>query len=244
MDFPLDGLMDEPACYRWLLRLLHPDGLACPRCGARAGLTVHRRHRDPAIDYRCKGCRRVFNALTATPLHKTHRRPSRIVLILRGAAQGVSTARLARELGCSRPHLLELRHAMQARALAAADGSPLPDEVVEADEVFQNSGEKRAAARRPGRPAAAACQQGAGAGARDLGQRPAAAAGGGGAHDRPAPSAAGAADVGVGPGRLRRRADAAGGAGDDRRVGRVPGPGGGGAAAQHGVSREGRVCAR
>ena len=33
MDFPLDGLMDEQACYDRLVALLHPDGLACPRCG-------------------------------------------------------------------------------------------------------------------------------------------------------------------------------------------------------------------
>jgi transposase-like protein len=103
---------DEPACYAMLVRLLHPDGLACPRCGTRSGLTVHRRHRDPVVDYRCKACRRVFNAFTGTALHKTHRRPSQIMSIFSGVAQGVSTARLARELGCSRPHLLELRHRM------------------------------------------------------------------------------------------------------------------------------------
>ena len=34
MDFPLTGLMDEGACYARLVEALHPDGLACPRCGA------------------------------------------------------------------------------------------------------------------------------------------------------------------------------------------------------------------
>ena len=37
MDFPIAELMDEDACYQKLLNWLHPDGLACPRCGARDG---------------------------------------------------------------------------------------------------------------------------------------------------------------------------------------------------------------
>src|SRR4051812_3314472 len=53
MDFPLIGLMDERACYEKLLVLLRPDGLACPRCGAGDRLGVHRRHRDPVLDYQC-----------------------------------------------------------------------------------------------------------------------------------------------------------------------------------------------
>src|SRR4051812_35625354 len=110
MDFPIADLMDEDACYAKLVDWLHPDGLACPRCGARDGLTVHRRHRAPVLDYRCRSCRRVFNALTGTLLHGARRRPSELVLIIRGIAQGVTTARLARELGCSRPDLLALRH--------------------------------------------------------------------------------------------------------------------------------------
>ena len=33
MDFPITELMDEDACYQKLMNWLHPDGLACPRCG-------------------------------------------------------------------------------------------------------------------------------------------------------------------------------------------------------------------
>jgi len=230
MDFPLIDLLDDHACYAALLSWLHPDGLAGPRCRRTDALRVHRRTRDPVLDYRCTACGRVFNAFTATALHGTHRRPAQVVAILRGVAQGTPTARLARELGCSRPHLLALRHKMPAHALAAADRAPpRPDGVVEADEVFPNAGEKRPAAPRPGRPAAAPRQPGAGA--RHLGQRPAAAAGGRGPRVGAAAPAAGAPDVGVGPGRVRRGADAGRGAGDDRRVDRVPGPRGGGSPA-------------
>ena len=38
------------------------------------------------------------------------------MLILRGFAQGVPTAQLARELGCDRKHLLELRRRLQDNA--------------------------------------------------------------------------------------------------------------------------------
>jgi len=168
MDFPLIEFLDQDACYRKLIDLLHPGGLACPRCAARDGLTIHRHRKgSPVIDHRCKRCKRVFNLFTDTAWQGTPRTPAAILAILRGVAAGTSTAQLARELGCSRPRLLELRHTLQARALAAADRSPLADAEVEAGEVYQNVGEKRGPAHRPGRPAAAARQQGAGA--RDLG---------------------------------------------------------------------------
>ena len=180
MDFPLTDLIDERACYDKLVTLLHPGGLACPRCGQRDRLGVHRRHRDPLIDYQCGGCRRVFNAFTGTPLQGIRRSPAQLLLILRGVAQSAPTARLARELGCDRKHLLELRHRLQAEALLWLDRNPLGDPVVEADECYVNAGEKRHPARRPGRPTPAAGQPPPGA--RHLRQR--SATGGRGSRTR------------------------------------------------------------
>ena len=117
MDFPIIDLMDQEGCRKKLFDLLHPDGFACPSCGARDGLNIHRRRPDsPVVDFRCRGCRRVFNMFTATSWQGTHLSPAQILLILRGIAQGVPTAKLAREVGISRQHLLRLRHAIQARA--------------------------------------------------------------------------------------------------------------------------------
>jgi transposase-like protein len=171
MDFPIADLMDEDACYAKLLGWLHPDGLSCPRCGARDGLHIHHRHRAPILDYRCKACRRVFNAYTGTALQGTQRRPVELVLIIRGFAQGVPTAQLARELECDRSELLDFRHRLQEAACRGLDRTPLGDVTTEADEAYQNAGEKRRATPRPRRPAATARQQGAGA--RHLGHRPA-----------------------------------------------------------------------
>ncbi len=158
MDFSLRDYLDEDACYTKLVELLHPDDLACPRCGERQRLGIHRRHRAPLVDFQCGTCGRVFNAFTATPLQGTHRRPAQLLMILHGIAKGTPTAQMARELGCDRMELLALRHRLQERARIGLDRNPLDDVVVEADEMYQNAGEKRGRARRPRRPAAAACQ--------------------------------------------------------------------------------------
>lgn len=178
MDFPILDLMDADACYQFLVDTLHPDGLRCPTCQRAEGLSIHDRHRPPVFDYRCRGCRAVFNAYTGTPLQKTHRSPVQLVLILRGIWQAAPTARLARELGCDRKQLLKLRHKLQGLAEQAATRvGPVPGGVVEADEMFQNAGEKRRPAPRTGRPAAASGEQAPRA--RHLRQRPPAGGRGG-----------------------------------------------------------------
>src|SRR5262245_1397855 len=180
MDFAILDLMDSDACYRFLVATLHPDGLRCPRCGRADDHPVHDRHRPPVVDHRCRGCGAVFNAYTGTPLQKTHRTPAQLVLILRGIWQAAPTARLARELGGDRKHLLELRHKLQGLAeRATARGGPLPGASAEADEMFQNAGEKRHPAPRPRRPAAVPGEQAPRA--RDVRPRPAA----GGRRGRP-----------------------------------------------------------
>ena len=98
--------------------------------------------RDPVLDFRCDHCGRVFNALTDTALHGLRRRPSELVLIIRGFAQGVPTAQLARELDCDRSGLLNLRHRLQHLTFVNRDCLPLDDPVLEGDQTYQNAGEK------------------------------------------------------------------------------------------------------
>ncbi len=171
MDFPITDLLDQDACYSTLVSWLHPGGLACPRCRRADRMQVHRRHRSPVPDYRRGHCRRVFNAFTGTALQGTRRRPVQLVLIVRGVAQGVPTAQLARELDCDRSELLALRHRLQDLAHRNRDRMPLDDGVLEADEAYQNAGGKRATAHRPGRSAPPPCQQATRP--RHLGYRPA-----------------------------------------------------------------------
>jgi transposase-like protein len=124
LRFPIGDLLDERACHDFLLRRLHPTGLACPQ-GHRLppDQAPHDRHRAPIGDYRCRACGAVFNLFTGTIWSKSHYPCSTIVLILRGIAQGTPTAHLAAELGIDRGHLLERRHAIQA--LLARRLSPL-----------------------------------------------------------------------------------------------------------------------
>jgi hypothetical protein len=66
MDFSLIDSLDEDACYTKLVELLLPNGLACPRCGERNRLGIHRCHRASLVDFQCGVCGRVFNAFTGT----------------------------------------------------------------------------------------------------------------------------------------------------------------------------------
>ena len=124
LQFPLGDLLDEQACYDFLLHVLHPEGLCCPH-GHRlpAEQAAHDRHRAPILDYRCRTCGAVFNLFTGTIWVKSHYRCATIVQILRGIAQGVPTKHLAAELHIDRGHLLERRH--QIQALVEQQVSPL-----------------------------------------------------------------------------------------------------------------------
>ena len=148
--------MDEDARYAELLSWPHPEGLACPRCGASDRLGVHRRHRAPVLDPRCAACERVFNAFTATPLQGTQRRPVALVLILRGCRPGGLHRPAGPRLGCDRRELLDFRHRLQHAARLLRGRGRLKDRVVEADEMYQNAGEERGDEHRPARPAATA----------------------------------------------------------------------------------------
>jgi hypothetical protein len=124
LQFPLDDLLDEQACYDFLRRVLHPDGLCCPQ-GHRLAIdqAAPDRHRAPILDYRCRTCGAVFNLFTGTVWVKSRSPCSTIVQILRGMAQGVPTKHLAAELGLDRGHLLARRH--QIQSLVAQHLSPL-----------------------------------------------------------------------------------------------------------------------
>lgn len=141
IDFPIGELLDEDECLKWLERYLHPSGLKCPRCGSRERRVAQRN--GLWIAYRCKACDRYHTILTATVFEKTRQSPSKIVLILRGIAQGQSTARLARELGIGRPRLHEIRKQVQRNLYHTLPQSPMNEEILETDELYQNAGEKR-----------------------------------------------------------------------------------------------------
>ena len=93
-------------------------------------------------DYRCRVCGNVFNLFTDTVWEGTHYDCVTLVLVLRGFAQGISTLQLADELELDYGTLLERRHHLQQLALDHKPTTALPDAVTEADEMFENAGEK------------------------------------------------------------------------------------------------------
>ena len=144
ITFPISDFLDEQACHDFLLKHLHPEGLRCPKGHMLpADRAPHDRHRPPVFDYRCKACGGVFNLFTRTFWQKTHYRCSQIVQILRGFAQGTPTLHLARELGVDRGTLLYRRHRMQGFVQEAQPEPPRFEGGVEADERYENAGEKR-----------------------------------------------------------------------------------------------------
>ena len=140
MDFPIQDLMNEDACYQFLLDLFHPP-LRCSRCHAADGFYTQRDFREPVLDYRCSRCSRVFNAWTGTrsggviwpSALATGPDPPRI-------AQGRPPPNWQFELSGSRRHLLDLVPSAASPGPGRVDRTALEDKVVEADETTNAGG--------------------------------------------------------------------------------------------------------
>jgi len=145
MDFPITDLMSEKASEEWIMEYFHPTGLRCPHCDAAWSETSEFRttRRSQLTVYRCRACRGIYNLYSGTIFEARQLRPAQVVLLVRGVLKGESAATLARELGMSRTTITDLRHRIQANAAHLQTEACLEDNVVEADELFQNAGEKR-----------------------------------------------------------------------------------------------------
>jgi transposase-like protein len=141
IDFPIAELLDDSICLIWLERHLHPDGFACPHCHSPERRLFRQQGDFPA--YRCRACDGYYTLLTNTVFEKTRQRPATLVLLLRGIAKGEPTARLARELGLSRKQLHTLRQRVQTNLNHTAPVDVMTGTAFEADELYQNAGEKK-----------------------------------------------------------------------------------------------------
>lgn len=131
------------------------DRLGCPHCDSHD--VVHWGHASAIPRYRCKDCRRTFNALTKTPL--AHLRKKEKWATQAGAMiDGVSTAKAAKRCDVDYKTAFRWRH----RFLASLSGDKPTSlsGIVESDETFilesfkgQRSGLVRAARKRGGKPA-------------------------------------------------------------------------------------------
>jgi transposase-like protein len=145
MDFPIIDLMSEKASEEWIMEYFHPTGIRCPHCGAAWAEAFEFRttRKSQLTVYRCRACRGIYNLYSGTIFEARQLRPAQVVLLVRGVLKGESAATLARELTMSRTTITELRHRIQQNAADLQIQHPLQDNVVEADEMFQNAGGKR-----------------------------------------------------------------------------------------------------
>jgi hypothetical protein len=137
--------MSEKASEEWIMEYFHPTGLRCPHCeaGWAEASEFRTTRRSQLTVYRCRACGGIYNLYSGTIFEARQLRPAQVVLLVRGVLKGESAATLARELGMSRTTITELRHLIQANAAHLQTEVRLEDNVVEADELFQNAGEKR-----------------------------------------------------------------------------------------------------
>ncbi len=157
--FPITELMDEQACYEFLVSVLHPKGLQCP-VGHRvaAGQAPHMSDRAPVVDYRCRQCGKVFNVFTNTLWSGTHYSCRQVVLLVRGFAQGVPTLPLAKELKLNYETGLTRRHGWQEQALKKSEDTAARSRHRSGRDVSE-CGRKRHAAARHGGQSPVSCQQ-------------------------------------------------------------------------------------
>ena len=145
MDFPILEICDDELGETWLRQYFHPHGLRCPECDAgvkQARVFGHTR-RSQVTRHRCRRCQTVYTVYTGTVFANKQLRPAQVILLLRGVCKGESTASLSRELGVAYDTVHHLRQDLHAHAIRLQPDTPLPDEVTETDEMFQNAGEKR-----------------------------------------------------------------------------------------------------
>ena len=146
LRFPIGDLLDECACHDFLLHLLHPAGLAC-RNGhpLPPGQAPHDRHRAPIADYRC---RRAAPSSTSSPT------PSgpRAAIRARRSSSLPPTRHRPRHThqtpGRGTGHRSRPSAGTPARYPSTAGAAPFPPRRrcrtrwFEADELYQNAGEK------------------------------------------------------------------------------------------------------
>jgi len=142
MLFPVIDLMSPESCYQWLVNYLYPDGLKCPYCKSQERW-IHRKNREPLLDYRCKNCHKTYNLFSKTDFEKTHLSLTQIVLLIRGVCKGDTANTIAKEIGVSRQTVQRLRQKIQRRAYEFLPQDALSDRETETDEMFANAGEKK-----------------------------------------------------------------------------------------------------
>ena len=149
----IKNLLDNDQCYEALRQARWPSGVCCPRCGA---TTVTKQGRDTTQaarqKYRCEGCGRYFDDLTATVFAGHHQPLAVWMLCLYFMGLNLSNAQIARELDLD-PNDTQRMTEQLREEIVARQPEPILAGDVECDEVYVIAGHKGhpEAVRRAGR---------------------------------------------------------------------------------------------
>ena len=136
---------DETACVAFLRKLRWPDGFVCPRCGARASVTIQTRRLE-----QCRSCRYQASLTAGTVFHRT-RKPLQLwflaIFFVGRHKTGISALQLQKDLGLGSyktawTWLHKLRSALHERPGLRLTG------LVEADETYVGAKNERVSQRR------------------------------------------------------------------------------------------------
>ena len=129
---------DEEAATRWFERLFWGPGcrsLNCPRCGSRDAYKTKSGRSHP---YRCCECKRHFTVRTGTVMQHSKlplRKWAFAVYLLTSSPKGVSSIKLAHDLGVTQKTAWMLAHKIRKGWAEATDFGKLSG-TVEADETY------------------------------------------------------------------------------------------------------------
>ncbi len=152
----IQALIDDSKCFQTIRELRWPGGVLCPGCGSCGVAKDGHDHTQPEPQrYRCPGCRKRFDDLTAT-VFAGHHQPLRVwVLCLYFMGLNLSNEQIAQELGIDPDDAQVMASQLRGGIVERKPEVTLGGEV-ECDEVYVVAGHRghREAARKKGGPAA------------------------------------------------------------------------------------------
>ena len=130
---------DEESAETWFIAARWPDQVRCPRCD---GDRVYEPGGTSPMRFRCRPCRRCFSAKTGTVMRDSnlsHWKWLLAMYLLNTSLKGVSSMKLARDLGITQKAAWHLAHRIRE---GWADGSLPFTGTVEVDETYVGGKER------------------------------------------------------------------------------------------------------
>src|SRR5258708_14740970 len=99
IEFNMVVLMSRQSSYEWLVDYFHPQGMACPHCGAamNEARTFRVTKSSQVPDYRWRACDKTDNVYSQTVFEGRRMTPEQVILLVRGVVKGEQAPILANE---------------------------------------------------------------------------------------------------------------------------------------------------